>query len=137
MAESLTGGAVCARLVDVPGASEVVRGGVVAYATELKATLLGVDELLLAAQGAVDPEVAEAMALGVRDRLGSTYGLATTGVAGPGPSEGKPAGTVYVAVADADGAESLRLTLDGDRASIRAGTVEGVLAAFAERLGIS
>ncbi|KAA1420622.1 CinA family protein [Mumia zhuanghuii] len=134
VAESLTGGAVCARLVDVPGASDVVRGGVVAYATELKATLLGVDELLLAAHGAVDPDVAAAMAVGVRTRLGAAYGLATTGVAGPGPAEGKPAGTVYVAVADSEGAESRLLTLDGDRASIRASTVDGVLELLAERL---
>ncbi|MGH1564811.1 CinA family protein [Mumia sp. DW29H23] len=136
VAESLTGGAVCARLVDVPGASDVLRGAVVAYATELKASLLGVDELLLAARGPVDPEVAEAMADGVRRRLGATYGLATTGVAGPGPSDGKPAGTVYVAVAGPDGAAARRLALDGDRAAIRSGTVEAVLEELAARLHV-
>ncbi len=106
LAESLTGGALCARLVDVAGASDVVRGAVVAYAADLKHTLLGVDRALLADRGTVDPDVAEAMATGVRERTGATYGVATTGVAGPGPSEGKPAGTVYVAVAGPRGTRS-------------------------------
>ena len=87
VAESLTGGLLAAALTDVPGASAVFRGGVVAYATELKAVLLGVDRALLAAQGAVSAEVAGAMATGVRDRLGATVGAATTGVAGPDPAE--------------------------------------------------
>lgn len=126
-AESLTGGALCARVVDVPGASDVVRGGVVAYAADLKSALLGVDQVLIAARGTVDPAVAEAMAQGVRDRLGATYGVATTGVAGPGPSEGKPAGTAYVAVAWEDGVRTRGLTLDGDRAAVRAGSVDGAL----------
>jgi nicotinamide-nucleotide amidase len=89
-AESLTGGLVCATLVSVPGASDVVRGGVVAYAAEVKIAALGVPEVLVAERGTVDADVAAAMAAGVRDRLGATYGVSTTGVAGPGPSEGKP-----------------------------------------------
>ncbi|MBW9205447.1 CinA family protein [Mumia sp. zg.B17] len=135
-AESLTGGAVCARLVDVPGASDVVRGGVVAYATELKATLLGVDELLLATRGPVDSAVAEAMAAGVRERLDAVYGLATTGVAGPGPSDGQPAGTVYVAVAGPQGSRWERLAVEGDRAVVRSTTVDAVLALLADVLGV-
>ncbi len=99
VAESLTGGLVAAALTAVPGASAVVRGGVVAYATDLKAELLGVPADLLERYGAVHPEVAAAMAAGVRDRLRAGYGLATTGVAGPDPAEGKPVGTVYIAVA--------------------------------------
>lgn len=98
VAESLTGGAVTASLVDVPGASGCLRGGVVAYATDLKVALLGVDPDLLTRFGAVSTEVALAMAEGVRDRLGATYGLATTGVAGPGPADGRPAGEFHVAV---------------------------------------
>ncbi|WP_238999458.1 CinA family protein, partial [Segeticoccus rhizosphaerae] len=82
-AESLTGGLVAARLTDVPGASEVVRGGVVAYALEVKAEVLGVDAALLDQRGAVDAEVAQQMATGVRQRLRSTYGLAVTGLADP------------------------------------------------------
>src|SRR5664279_3178348 len=99
VAESLTGGLVAAALTDIPGASVVVRGGVLAYSTDLKAQVLGVDEGLLARVGAVDAEVAEQMARGVRLLMSSTYGLATTGVAGPDQVDGKPVGTVYVAVA--------------------------------------
>ena len=90
VAESLTGGLLAGALTDVPGASAVFRGGVIAYATDLKAELLGVDRALLAAQGAVSPEVAEAMAAGVRDRLGAAVGAATTGVAGPDPAKENP-----------------------------------------------
>jgi PncC family amidohydrolase len=89
VAESLTGGLVTARVVDVPGASTVLRGGVVAYATDLKHALLGVDADLLAERGAVDPDVALAMARGVAGRLGSTWAVATTGVAGPDPQDGQ------------------------------------------------
>ena len=85
VAESLTGGLVAAALTDVPGSSAAFRGGVVAYATELKAELLGVDAVMLRRHGAVYPPVAAAMARGVRARLGATYGVATTGVAGPSP----------------------------------------------------
>ncbi len=126
-AESLTGGLVCAALTSVPGASAVVRGGVVAYATELKALLLGVPADLLGARGAVDPDVAAAMAEGVRGRLGADVGLATTGVAGPDPADGKPVGTVYVAVATPTGAGVTGLRLAGGRAQIRAATVLRIL----------
>ena len=87
-AESLTGGLVAAALTDIPGASQAFRGGVVSYATDLKARLLGVDPAMLAAHGAVYAPVAAAMAAGVRDRLGATVGVATTGVAGPDPQDG-------------------------------------------------
>jgi nicotinamide-nucleotide amidase len=135
VAESLTGGLVVARLVDVAGASLVVRGGVVAYAADLKASLLGVDPALLARVGTVDAEVAEQMAVGVRERLGATWGLATTGVAGPGPQEGHPAGTAYVAIARA-GADCAvrRLDLPGDRTEVREATVTAVLELLAARL---
>lgn len=134
-AESLTGGLVCATLVDVPGASDVVRGGVVAYQADLKTRLVGVDADLIAREGTVHPDVALQLARGVRDRLGATWGLGTTGVAGPGPSEGHPAGTVFVAVAGPDGATVRRLELDGDRAQVRTGAVRGVLAELHYRLG--
>jgi nicotinamide-nucleotide amidase len=98
VAESLTGGAVIAALVGVPGASVCVRGGVVAYATDLKAELLGVPQELLEVHGPVHPDVARAMATGVRTRLSADYGLATTGVAGPDP-QGEPPGTFHCAVA--------------------------------------
>ncbi len=127
VAESLTGGAVCSALVDVPGASAVLRGAVVAYATDLKGTLLGVDGDLLAARGAVDAEVAREMAAGVRTRLAADVGLATTGVAGPDDQDGHPPGTVHVAVATDRGARVRSLHLDGDRAQVRRETVRAVL----------
>ena len=87
VAESLTGGLLVAELIAVPGASLVVRGGVVAYATDLKEELLGVDAALLAASGPIHPDVARQMADGVRRRLGADIGISTTGAAGPGPGE--------------------------------------------------
>lgn len=134
-AESLTGGLVCATLVDVPGASDVVRGGVVAYQADLKTALVGVDADLVAREGTVHPDVAEQLARGVRERLGSTWGLGTTGVAGPGPSEGHRAGTVFVAVAGPDGTTVRRLDLTGERSVVRSGAVLGVLAELHYRLG--
>lgn len=127
VAESLTGGLVAAELTGVPGASRTFRGSVTAYATALKHELLGVDAALLAARGAVDPEVAREMAEGVRVRLGADWGAATTGVAGPDPQDGQPVGTVFVAVAGPEGALSLPLALTGDRAEIRRASVAAVL----------
>jgi nicotinamide-nucleotide amidase len=127
VAESLTGGLVAAALTAVPGASRVFRGSVTAYATELKRDVLGVDGGLLADRGAVDPLVAESMAQGVRSRLGADWGLATTGVAGPDPQDGKPVGTVYVAAAGPFGVSVAALGLAGDRAAIRGATVTAAL----------
>ena len=127
VAESLTGGLVAAALTSIPGASVVVRGGIVAYATQLKAALLGVSADLLARRGPVDPEVAAAMAAGVRARLGASYGISTTGVAGPGPADGRPAGTVYVAVDGPSGSATRGLELPGDREDVRIETVRSVL----------
>jgi nicotinamide-nucleotide amidase len=133
-AESLTGGLLCATLVDVPGASQVLRGGLVVYATDLKASLAGVPADLLERQGAVDPDVALALARGARERCGADWGLAATGVAGPDPQDGVEVGTVYVAVADADDAQVRRLRLDGDREAIRAAAVAATLDLLRQRL---
>ncbi|GLY72454.1 CinA family nicotinamide mononucleotide deamidase-related protein [Actinoallomurus iriomotensis] len=121
VAESLTGGLLGGRLTAMPGSSATFAGGVIAYATPLKHALLGVPEELLAAHGAVHPDVAVAMAWGVRERLGASYGLAVTGVAGPEPQDGHPVGTVHVAVADSGGAvatcsPALPVPADGERA---------------------
>jgi nicotinamide-nucleotide amidase len=133
-AESLTGGLVAAALTDVPGSSQAFRGGVVAYATELKAQLLGVDAALLARHGPVYAPVAAAMADGVRGRLGATIGVATTGVAGPGSQDGHPAGTVHVAVS-LDGDTVVRtMGLAGSRDEVRRLTVERVLGLLLGRL---
>jgi nicotinamide-nucleotide amidase len=134
-AESLTGGLVCAALTDVPGASAVVRGSVVAYATELKAEVLGVDAELLAAGGAVQAEVARQMATGVCRVLGSDVGVATTGVAGPDPQDGQTVGTVFVAVAFRGDVVVRELALTGDRSSIRRETVARVLELVAGVVG--
>lgn len=135
VAESLTGGRLAAELTAVPGASTVFRGGVVAYATDLKAALLGVDERLLADVGAVSPEVALQMARGVRGRLAATYGLATTGVAGPDPQDGRSPGEVYVGIAGPGQVDVLALHLSGDRAQICAETVAHALRALGTVLG--
>ncbi len=127
-AESLTAGLVCAAIADTPGASLVLRGAVVAYAADVKVSLLGVPESLVRARGTVDPDVARAMAEGVRHRLGATWGLATTGVAGPGPAEGKPAGTVHVAVAGPSGTVTRQLELKGSRGAVRRDATAAVLA---------
>jgi nicotinamide-nucleotide amidase len=127
VAESLTGGLLAAALTSVPGASAVFRGGVVAYATDLKAALLGVPSGLLERYGAVHPSVAEAMAEGARRRLGAAAGVATTGVAGPDPADGQPVGTVYVAVSSSAGSTARHLALSGDRQQIRQATVEASL----------
>ena len=128
VAESLTGGQLVAALIDVPGASKVVLGGVVAYNTALKSSILGVDARLLAERGAVDAEVARQMATGARERLAvdsrpADIGISTTGVAGPDPQDGKPVGTVFLGLATAGGASSVELALSGDRAGIRSAVV--------------
>jgi nicotinamide-nucleotide amidase len=134
VAESLTGGALAAALVDVPGVSGAFRGGIVAYATELKHALLGVDAGLLAREGAVHPEVARQMAEGVRRALGTTWGVATTGVAGPDPQDGRPPGRVFVAVTGPSTSLVEPLQLDGDRAAVRAATVGVALDLLARAL---
>lgn len=133
-AESLTGGLVAATIVDVPGASAVFRGGLVAYATELKAALVGVPDDLLKARGPVDPDVARALARGARERCAADWGLATTGVAGPDPQDGHPVGRVYVAVSGPGVDEVRELTLTGDRPAIRAGSVTAVLVLLEDTL---
>ncbi len=126
-AESLTGGLVSAALTEVPGASAVVRGGAVTYATDSKASVLGVDAALLAAGGPVQAPVAAAMARGVRALFGADLGVATTGVAGPDPQGDAPVGRVFIAVAGPDAERVVQLDLTGDRAAIRQETVAAVL----------
>jgi nicotinamide-nucleotide amidase len=128
VAESLTGGMLAAALTSIPGASAAFRGGVVAYATDLKASLLGVPGSLLDRHGAVHPDVAAAMAEGARGRLAGTFGVATTGVAGPDPADGQPVGTVYIAVCRQGWTAGRRLALGGSRPEIRTASVGHALA---------
>jgi len=144
VAESLTGGALASHLVAVAGASKVFVGGVVAYSNEVKSHLLGVDREELATLGPVTEPVAIAMAQGVRTALGSsgetTYGVATTGVAGPDPDPqtGQPPGLAFIAVAGPDGQVwSERLGLVGDRSQIREATVALAVGLLEDALGIS
>ena len=140
VAESLTGGLLVAELIRTPGASAVVRGGIVAYDTRIKHTLLGVDAQLLAAHGAVHQDVAAQMAAGVRVALAvdgepAHIGLSTTGVAGPEPQDGQPVGTVYLGFAVGTEVLTTRLSLSGSREGIRSATVSESLSGLRKVLG--
>lgn len=134
VAESLTGGMVAAELTAVPGASRSFRGSVTAYATEIKHLVLGVDAGLLAAEGAVNAQVAAGMAAGVRRVMGASWGISTTGVAGPEPQDGQPVGTVFVAVDGPGGGKTVRLRLKGSRAEIRRESARTVLRLLSDQL---
>lgn len=135
VAESLTGGALTAEIVAVPGASAVLLGGVIAYATPVKASLLGVDAALLDEHGPVHALVAEQMATGVRATVGidgrpADVGLSTTGIAGPDSPDGQPVGTVHIGVATPSGVRAFAFLFEGDRASVRAQTVDAAIEAL-------
>lgn len=139
VAESLTGGLLTDAFVQVPGASDVLLGGIVAYATDLKHEVLGVDAGLLAAEGPVHPRVAEQMADGVRRAMAlhgriADVGVATTGVAGPDPQGGRPPGTVYVGVAIGSRVLARGGRFPGDRAAVRAAAVSLALDVLAQAL---
>lgn len=118
-AESLTAGRVAATVADVPGASAVLRGGVVSYAVDVKHSVLGVDAQRLAEHGPVDPVVAEQMAAGARRVCGADLGVSTTGVAGPEAHGGQEVGTVWIGVSSAAGTRSLLRHFAGDREAVR------------------
>lgn len=118
-AESLTGGRLAVHVTDVPGASETYLGGVVTYATELKASVLDVPDTVIEEYGVVSAECARAMASGARALTGATYALSTTGVAGPDRQEGKPPGTVFVGIAGPGRLDAVELALAGDRESVQ------------------
>ena len=126
-AESLTAGLVAATIAGVPGASSVLIGGTVVYATRLKASLGGVEETVLAVDGAVSAKTAEQLAAHVREQTGSDWGVSLTGVAGPEPQEGHPPGTVFLGFANHDQVYSKKLALVGDRWDIRTRAVEECL----------
>jgi nicotinamide-nucleotide amidase len=119
-AESCTGGLLAQRLTSIAGSSSYFLGGVVCYSNELKTAWADVPAELIAAKGAVSPEVAVALAEGIRRRVRSTLGVGITGIAGPGGgSDEKPVGTVHVAVANAGGIKERAVRFPGDRESIR------------------
>ena len=120
VAESCTGGLIAERLTNVPGSSAYFLEGVVTYANEAKTRLLGVDKKIIKEFGAVSSQVARDMARGIRHDAKTDFGLAVTGIAGPGGgTEEKPVGLVYIALADDAHTEHKRLMLPGDRELIR------------------
>lgn len=134
VAESLTGGMLAAAVVDVPGASTVFGGGIVAYATPLKSSLLGVDAQLLHEHGPVHADVAAQMAEGVRRACAvggvpADVGVSTTGIAGPDSPDGQPVGTVHIGIATPGGTQVVSLVLPGTRAEVREAAVRAALQA--------
>ena len=134
-AESLTGGLITGALTSIPGSSEVVRGGIVSYASEVKASVLGVDEQILREEGAVCERVALQMAEGARRELRASVAVSVTGIAGPGGAEpGKPVGTVWLTLADNAGSRGFLAHFSGDRSQVRLKTVRYALYLLEEAL---
>ncbi|MFI9510218.1 CinA family protein [Nocardia sp. NPDC052566] len=126
-AESLTAGLLSATIAGVPGASVVLRGGLVVYATDLKHSLGGVSDEVLLTEGPVAASTAEQLAVGARTSCGADWGIALTGVAGPDEQDGHPVGTVFLGVAGPRHTEVMRLKLAGDRWTIRLGAAHTAL----------
>jgi nicotinamide-nucleotide amidase len=133
VAESLTGGGLAEALTSLPGSSEVFKGSITAYQSQIKISLLKVPAELISEFGVVSEEVAAAMAGGAKDLMDSTWSISTTGVAGPGPSDGVASGTVWVAI-DGPISQTLQLELSGTREIVRNATIAGAIAAFARIL---
>lgn len=132
--ESLTAGLVAATIAEVPGASAVLRGGFIVYATELKHVLAGVPTQMLETLGAVAPDTAAEMARGAAQRCGADIGIGLTGVAGPDLQEGKPVGTVFIGVWAAGRAHTFEIHAAGDRAAIRRTAAWGGLSAATDMM---
>lgn len=133
VAESLTGGGLGAAITSISGSSDVFLGGVIAYQQSVKKELLKVPARLLEESGVVSEEVAVAMAEGVRKLLGATWAIATTGVAGPGPSEGVAPGTVWIAIRGPIN-QSTELEIQGEREAVRNASVSSAITTFARIL---
>jgi nicotinamide-nucleotide amidase len=133
VAESVTAGGLGHALTHAPGASQVFLGGVIAYSNEVKINFLGVSSELIAEHGVVSEEVASAMAEGAREKFGTTWGIATTGIAGPGDYEGIPEGTVWVAIRGPIN-QTIQLHLDSGREAIRMGAISSAIGTFARIL---
>ncbi|WP_405498458.1 CinA family protein [Nocardia sp. NBC_00511] len=134
-AESLTAGLLAATIAGIPGASAVLRGGLIVYATDLKQTLADVSADTLTSDGPVAASTAEQLAAGARRRCGADWGIGLTGVAGPEPQDNKPVGTVFVGIAGPESTEVLRLNLSGDRWTIRVGAVRAAVTELARMVG--
>lgn len=133
VAESLTGGGLGHALTQVPGASEVFTGGIIAYTADIKVNFLGVPRAIIDEFSVVSEEVAIAMANGAREKIGTTWAISTTGVAGPGDYLGIREGTVWIAIAGPIN-QTLQLTLDGGRDGVRQGAISSAIGNFARIL---
>jgi len=136
VAESITGGHLSGALIDIAGASNIFAGGIVAYSNLLKISDLNVSPDLLDEFGAVSIEVAKAMAVGAQSKFAATWGLSTTGVAGPGPHNGRPAGTVWIGIAGPGVLTAINPVISSElsRNQVRSESVAGALMAFARIL---
>ena len=135
LAESCTGGLIAHRITNVPGASQYLRGGIVAYSNEAKVSILGVQKEIIDSEGAVSEPVAKAMAEGVCERFGADLGIGVTGVAGPdGGTPDKPVGLVYIALAVPGITQVERRIFSGDRAAIKQQTADRSLELLLEYL---
>ncbi len=133
VAESLTGGGLGHALTQVPGASEVFIGGVVAYTSDVKINILGVQKATIDQHTVVSEEVALEMARGAMEKLGTTWAIATTGIAGPGDYMGIREGTVWIAICGPT-CQTLQLTLDSGRDGVRQGAISSAMGTFARIL---
>lgn len=133
IAESVTAGGLGHAITSAPGSSQVFLGGVIAYSNEVKENILGIDGNLINEFSVVSEEVANAMADAVRQKFGTTWGIATTGIAGPGDYQGIPEGTVWVAIRGPIN-QSIQLQLDSGREAIRTGAISSAIGAFARIL---
>ncbi|MEY4468931.1 MAG: hypothetical protein RLZZ87_255 [Actinomycetota bacterium] len=133
VAESVTAGGLGSAITSTPGASQVFLGGVIAYSNEVKINILGVDGALIEKYNVVSEEVANAMADAVRTKFGTTWGIATTGIAGPGDYQGIPEGTVWVAIRGPVN-QTIQLQLDSGREAIRTGAISSAIGTFARIL---
>lgn len=135
IAESCTGGLICDRITDIPGSSGYFEGGMVTYSNKSKTELLGVPEAYIKRFGAVSPQVAKKMAQGVRKAFGTTFGLSTTGVAGPtGGTKRAPIGRVFIGLANGKRTWEWKLDLKGNRREIKKKASERSLEFFYEIL---
>ena len=133
VAESVTAGGLGHALTHAPGASQVFLGGIIAYSNDVKINFLGINPALIEEFSVVSEEVANAMADGVREKFGTTWGIATTGIAGPGDYEGIPEGTVWVAIRGPIN-QTIQLQLDSGREAIRMGAISSAIGTFARIL---
>jgi nicotinamide-nucleotide amidase len=135
VAESLTGGGLGSALTMIPGASDVFLGGVIAYHSDVKVSLLKVSPIVIEDSGVVSEEVAIAMAEGARELFSSTWAISTTGVAGPGAAVGVEPGTVWLAIRGPIN-QSTELAIEGERESVRNASISSAITAFARILGV-